>query len=102
MSGSVKLSEEAKTLLDKAQARVTLATGRKITQQELLEAMIEFSSRREDQLIEETVENIGPLSSDELDQLMSEPTDWGVETREDEIDKTLYGEGCTERTSEAR
>lgn len=98
----MKLSEEAKTLLDKAQARVTLAMGRKITQQELLEAMIEFSSRREDQLIEETVENIGPLSSDELDQLMSEPTDWGVETKEDEIDKKLYGEGCTERTGEAR
>ena len=97
---SVKLSEEAKTLLDKAQARVTLTTGRKITQQELLEAMIEFSARREDQFLEETVEHQTPLSTEEIEQLMKESTDWGVETKEEEIDKVLYGEDCTQRTGE--
>jgi hypothetical protein len=99
---SVKLSEEAKTLLDKAQARVTLTTGRKITQQELLEAMIEFSARREDQFLEETVEHQTPLSTEEIEQLMKESTDWGVETKEEEIDKVLYGEDCTRRTGETR
>jgi hypothetical protein len=91
---SVKLSEEAKTLLDKAQARVTLATGRKITQQELLEAMIEFSARREDQFLEETVDHQTPLSAEEIEQLMKESTDWGVETKEEEIDKILYSGDC--------
>jgi len=99
---SVKLSEEAKTLLDKTQARATLATGRKITQQELLEAMIEFSAGREDQFLEEAVEHQTPLSTEEIEQLMKEPTDWGVETKEEEIDKVLYGEDCTQRTGETR
>jgi hypothetical protein len=99
---SVKLSDEAKTLLDKAQAKVTLATGRKITQQELLEAMIEFSTRREEQLIEEAVEHNTPFNEEEIDQLMMEPTDWGVETSEEDIDRILYGEDASQRTGETR
>ncbi len=31
-----------------------------------------------------------PLSPQEIDGLMKIPTDWGVETREEEIDNILY------------
>ena len=91
MSTSVKISGEGKSLLDRLQARLVIATGRKVSQQELLNALVKFSSEREDVLISYMAGVKLPLSTEEVEKLMKLRTDWGVETREEEIDIYLYG-----------
>lgn len=91
MSTSVKMSEEGKRLLDKLQARFVIATGEKISQQELLDTLVKFSSEREDELFGLITGVQLPLPPGEIEKLMEMPTDWGIETREEEIDTRLYG-----------
>lgn len=91
MSASVKMSEEGKRLLDRLQARLVIATGEKISQQELLDTLVKFSSEREDELFGLITGVQLPLPPGEIEKLMEMPTDWGIETREEEVDTHLYG-----------
>jgi len=87
----VKISGESKHLLDTLQARLLITTGKKISQQELLDMLVRFSREREDELFGLIVGAQLPLPPEEVEKLMKIPTDWGVETREEEIDMHLYG-----------
>ena len=91
MSASVKISLEGKRLLDILQARLVIATGKKVSQQELIEASVRLSAEREDELLRLMAGVRIPLPPDEVERLMTTPTDWGVETCEEEIDTSLYG-----------
>lgn len=90
MSTSVKISEESKRLLEAIQARIVLQTGIRFSQQEILERMVKSFEGREGELI--TLLGIVrlPLSSEEIERLMKIPEDWGIETKEEEIDHFLY------------
>lgn len=91
MSTSVKISRESKRLLDTLQARLVIATGRKYSQQDLLDMMVKLSSERQDELVG-IMENVRlPLPQEAVESLMEMPVDWGVETDEAEIDTVLYG-----------
>ena len=87
----MKISEECKSVLDILQARLVLATGKKMSQQELLEALVRLSAEREDELVKFMAGVKLPLPLEEVEKLMKLPTDWGVETKEEEIDIYLYG-----------
>ena len=50
MGTSVKMSGEAKRILDFLQVRL-LTTGKKISQQDLLDTLVRFSAEREDELV---------------------------------------------------
>lgn len=91
MSTSVKISEEGKRLFDKLQARFVIATGKKVSQQELLDTLVRLSTEWEDELFGLITGVRLPLPPEEIEELMEKPTDWGVETREEEIDIHLYG-----------
>jgi len=91
MSTSVKISEEGKRLFDKLQARFVIATGKKVSQQELLDTLVRLSTEWEDELFGLITGVRLPLPPEEIEELMKKPTDWGVETREEEIDIHLYG-----------
>jgi len=91
MSTSVKMSGESKRLLDTLQARLVIATGKKISQQELLDTLVRLSTEREHELFGLIAGVRLPLPPEEVEKLMKIPTDWGVETREEEIDTILYG-----------
>lgn len=91
MSTSVKISGEGKSLLDKLQARLVIVTGRKVSQQELLEKLVRLSAERVDELISYMAGIKLPLPPEEVEKLMKLRTDWGVETGEEEIDVYLYG-----------
>ncbi|MFQ6077394.1 MAG: hypothetical protein ACE5Z5_14910 [Candidatus Bathyarchaeia archaeon] len=92
MSTSVKMSREGKRVLDTLQARLLLATGKKIPQQELLDTLVKLSAEREDELVNFIAGIKLPLPPEEVERLMTLPRDWGVETREGEIDTYLYGQ----------
>lgn len=91
MSTSVKISGESKRLLDILQAKLVITTGKKISQQELLDKLMKFSTEREDELFRLITGIRLPLPPKKIEELMEMPTDWGVETREEEIDIHLYG-----------
>jgi len=91
MSTSVKISGESKRLLDKLQAKLVITTGKKISQQELLDTLMRFSTEREDEFFGLITGVRLPLPPEEIKELMEAPTDWGVKTREEEIDIHLYG-----------
>lgn len=91
MNTSVKMDESAKRILDTLQAQIILSTGAKLSQQEILEEAVKFSSEREEEFIRRIAGVKIPLSRTDIDRLMKTPIDFGIKTREEEIDETLYG-----------
>ena len=91
VSTSVKISRDAKRLLDTLQARLVIVRGYKISLKELLDSMVRFSAEHEKELFNFISGVNLPLSPEEIEKLMSLPTDWGVDTGEEEIDSHLYG-----------
>ncbi len=90
MSISIKISEKAKRVLDTIQARITLATGRKYSQQELLDMIIESSDDNKEEIIRRLTK-VKPLSKKQIDALKKLSVDWGIHTKEEDIDLYLYG-----------
>ena len=93
MATSVKLSERGKQMLDALQAEMTLRTREKISQQELLELLLDDAKGRKKELISKVKSQRFPLSEKEIKKILSLPRDWGVVTCEEDVDKYLYGKG---------
>ncbi len=91
MSTTVKLSKRAKKELDRLQAKITLQTGEKISQQELLDKIIHFVQSKEDEFLQEAIFNWRPLSDREWEQIKQLVTDFGKKTSEDTTNQELYG-----------
>lgn len=91
MSTSVKLNQADKAKLDKLQAVVTLKSGGKITQQEILSTLIEQAIRSADQFAERIAVQDAPIPDEQYDKVLSLVEDWGVETGWKDVDRILYG-----------
>jgi hypothetical protein len=91
MSTSVKVSRADKAKLDKLQALVTLKSEGKITQQEILSALIEDAIRSGDQFAERVVVQDAPIPDEQYEKVLSLVEDWGVETSWKDVDRVLYG-----------
>lgn len=89
---SVKMAEHTKSRLEELQAEIKLETGRKVTQQELLDALVERAYASREEVIDSFRDEGPDLTDEEIEQWLSGTSDWGVETSEDEIDDILYGE----------
>ncbi|CCQ34196.1 hypothetical protein HLRTI_000644 [Halorhabdus tiamatea SARL4B] len=92
MATSVRISTDTKDKLEQLQAEIKLETGRKVTQQEVLDRAVnrEFDSRKS--LIDSFRDDYDGLSEAEIDQFLSGTSDWGIETSEEDVDRILYGE----------
>jgi len=97
MSTSVKLSEEDKQKLEKLQALVTLKAGGRVTQQEILSALIGEALARGDEFLGKAFKPNIPMPDEEFKRVLSLTEDWGVETNWREVDKLLYGAAKRER-----
>ena len=88
---TVRISDRANRKLDALQARIQLRSLKRVPKQTILEQLI-------DQALEEEPSPLlirppkYPLSKKALRALADFPVDWGVETREEDIDRILYGE----------
>lgn len=91
MVTSVKLSERGKRKLDALQAELTLKSGRKVSQQELLELVLADAEEHKDELISKVAEQRFPLTEEEIKKILSLSRDWSVVTSEEDIDRYLYG-----------
>lgn len=92
MATSVKISREYKEKLDRLQARLYLTTGKKLSLQEVLEILVSLGSNNEDILVEMTQGETVSIGSDDIEEILNTPVDWGKETIEETIDKVLYGD----------
>jgi len=87
MSASIKVREEDKKEFVSLQSELTLRFGKKITQQELFSRVIELVEDSKESLLNVC---IPPLSEEEVEKIRKLQSDWGVVTREENIDKLLY------------
>lgn len=91
MSTSVKVTDTTKSHLEELQAEIRLETGRKVTQQELLERIVTNTYESKTKLIDSFRDDFEPLSEDEIDRWLSGTIKSGTETAEEDIDDVLYG-----------
>ena len=89
MKTTVKIDDVDKQKLEKLQALVTLK-GKKITQQELLSALISDAIERSDELIDRVAKDTVPMSSEDFRRILSVSQDWGIKTKWQDIDEILY------------
>ena len=92
MPTTVKIDPEFKKEIDKLQAKITMKTGEKITQQELLVRIIQFVLRNEKEFFQTVIFDWRPLADAEWEKIKESITDFGKITTESTIDTELYGE----------
>lgn len=90
MATAVKVDEEAKSRLEELQAEIKLRTGTKVTQQELLNRLIDDAYESRDEVIDSFRERTVPLSAEEKAAMAEGRFSSGVATDEDDIDDVLY------------
>lgn len=91
MTTTVRIPRKASRKLDRIAARILLQTGRKVSKQDLLDLILEVGLD-EEALLARVVEINLPLPDDVWQRVLGKSTDWGVPTREEDIDRILYGD----------
>jgi len=92
MATSVKIDETVKSRLEELQARIKLETGRKVTQQELLDRLVTDAYDDREEFVRGFRDEYEPPTDEEIEVLLTPTISSGVETDEDDIDEVLYGE----------
>jgi len=87
---TVKISKEASRKLEALQARFRLRSGRRTTKQAIIEELVERAMEDPAPLILLRPPRT-PLPAKVRAMIRKYPIDWGVETREEDIDEILYG-----------
>jgi len=88
---TVKLDEDRKRALDKFLASLIVEEGVKVTLQEALGLMVDYSLENRDELAKR-IKKLPPLEEDPAWKMLEKPDDWGVEDASERIDEYLYGE----------
>lgn len=83
-TASVKISSDAKLLLDILHQKLR-ALGIKVTEQRILDTLIEYTDLTQIKKLLQKEENVALA-------MLQKPVNWGVEDSSENIDKYLYGE----------
>ena len=95
----MRVRDEDKEKLERLRAMATLASGQKVSQEELLGAVLDDALSHGESFLAQTFGERKPLSGKEFEKLLSLVSDWGVETSSREIDQILYGRPARRRQS---
>jgi len=90
---TAKISERAKRNLKRVQATVRSRTGRAMTQQAVLERLLQQAARDPESAMEFMVRDRPNFGPEDLERIRKNQFDLGVATREEDIDEELYGRG---------
>ncbi len=90
MTVTLKLDDERKRKVKKFLASLLLGQGVKLTLQEALGLMVDFSLERREELIQR-LRSLTPLAKDPAWKMLKKPDDWGVTDASERLDKILYG-----------
>lgn len=91
MATSVKMDEETKSELEELQAEIRLQTGTHVTQQELLERLVDHAIESKDDLIDSFRDDVAQLDATDRAAFHDGMISSGEETSEEDIDDILYG-----------
>lgn len=90
MATSTPVSEKTKARLERLQAVIERETGQSVTQQELLDRVVEREFESRDALIASYREDWDGLTDEEVSQWLSGTAASGDPVHEDDIDTVLY------------
>jgi len=91
MATSVKMDEETKSRLERLQAEIRLQTGQRVTQQEILERLVDDAAASKDEFIDSFRESRVPVDDGVRDAFHEGTVASGQETTEDDSDDIIYG-----------
>lgn len=83
-TASVKISSDAKLLLDTLHQKLR-ALGIKVTEQRILDTLIEYTDLTQIKKLLQKEENVALA-------MLKKPVHWGIEDSSENIDKYVYGE----------
>ena len=90
MSLTVKLDKERKENLERFVAELVLKEGLKVTHQEALGLMVDYSLENKDELVKR-LKRLPPLEDDPAWTMLKQPDEWGVDDASETVDEYLYG-----------
>lgn len=90
MATTVRISEESNRTIDEIQARILLLTKRRLSKQDVLQLILEVGPDI-DRLARRVVGLVYPLPAGTKRRVRRRVQDWGVETREEDVNRALYG-----------
>ena len=88
---TVKLDENRKQALDRFLASLIVEGGVKVSLQEVLGLMVDYSLENRSELVKR-IKKLPPLDDDPAWRMLNHPDNWGVEDASEKIDEYLYGE----------
>ena len=84
---TIKVRDLDKKRFDRLQHEYIAVSGEKITQQELFSKILDYIEESKDEFFKV---KISKLSDDEIKKFRRLQEDWGIETKEEEIDSIVY------------
>ena len=84
---TIKIREVDKRRFDKLQHEYIVLYGKKISQQELFSMILDYVERNKEDFFKI---RFSKLSEEDIKKYRELQEDWGVETREEEIDSIIY------------
>jgi hypothetical protein len=90
MTTTIKIDEDTKSKFDKLQARILVETGKKLTQQEILELLLEHAEKDEEEIILRLSGIKFPPSPEDRKRILSLQIDFGFDTSRPNEDKIIY------------
>ncbi len=84
---TIKVRDVDKRKFDRLQHEYMALHGEKINQQELFSMIIDYIERLKDDFLKVKVSR---LSEEEVKKFRKLQQDWGIETKEEEIDSVVY------------
>lgn len=90
MATTMRVSPNATHTLDELQARLFLLTRKRLSKQDLLDIVLEVGPDLE-RVAAKVLGLKYPVSKVAWKRVRRRITDWGVETREEDINRVLYG-----------
>lgn len=89
MTATVKLEESKKHSLDRFLATMLVKEGIKVTLQEALGVMVDYSLENQEEFIKK-LKSLPPLERDPAWKMLEEPDDWGVDDASERVDEFVY------------
>ncbi|HKZ60197.1 MAG TPA: hypothetical protein VJ547_10185 [Candidatus Thermoplasmatota archaeon] len=90
MATSIKIRDEDKRLLDRLQGEIMARRGRRVSQQDLVAWLLSLGDAHVDEFADHEDR---PMTEREIATMLRLAVHTGIRTREEEIDRLLYGEG---------
>ncbi|MGH9909962.1 MAG: hypothetical protein ACRD32_04920 [Nitrososphaerales archaeon] len=87
---TIKLDSNRKMKLEKFVASLLMKEGIKITLQEALGLMVDYSLEKREDFIKK-IKSLPPLEKDPAWIMLEKPDDWGIKDASERVDEYLYG-----------